>query len=183
MNILNIVDEQGKVIGEDTRENIHSKGLLHREIHVWFYTPNSEIIFQHRAKDKDTFPDLLDATVGGHVEVGSDFENTALKEMEEETGVIADKNHLRLVKTVRGNHFDPETSKTNNVIRKVFAYKFLGKPEGLKVEDDKSEGFEFWPIEKLEKASSKIEKKFIPSFLNAEHIAMYKSFLNLMKIA
>ena len=65
---LNIVDENDQIIGEDTRENIHRKGLLHREIHVWFYTPKSEIVFQHRAKNKDTFPDLLDATVGGHVE-------------------------------------------------------------------------------------------------------------------
>lgn len=60
------------------RENIHNQGLLHREIHVWFYTPKGEIIFQHRAKDKDTYPDLLDATVGGHVEINSDYENTAL---------------------------------------------------------------------------------------------------------
>ena len=70
---LNIVDENGEIIGENTRENIHNQGLLHREIHVWFYTPKGEIIFQHREKDKDTYPDLLDATVGGHVEIGSDF--------------------------------------------------------------------------------------------------------------
>lgn len=35
---LNIVDEDGNIIGEETRENIHKQGLLHREIHVWFYT-------------------------------------------------------------------------------------------------------------------------------------------------
>jgi len=62
---LNIVDEEGNIVGEETRENIHKNGLLHREIHVWLYTPNREIIFQHRAKDKDTYPDLLDASVGG----------------------------------------------------------------------------------------------------------------------
>ena len=78
---LNIIDEDGKIIGEETRENIHNRGLLHREIHVWFYTAKDEIIFQHREKDKDTYPDLLDATVGGHVEIGSDYENTALQEL------------------------------------------------------------------------------------------------------
>ena len=70
---LNIVGEQGKIISEETSESIHNKGLLHREIHIWFYAPESEIIFQHREKDKDTYPDLLDATVGGHVEIGSDL--------------------------------------------------------------------------------------------------------------
>lgn len=43
--MLNIIDENGKIIGKDTRENIHQKGLLHREINVYFYTPNGEIIF------------------------------------------------------------------------------------------------------------------------------------------
>jgi 16S rRNA (adenine1518-N6/adenine1519-N6)-dimethyltransferase len=62
--ILNVVDESGKILGEETRENIHRQGLLHKEIHVWLFTPNKEIVFQHRGKDKDTFPDLLDATVG-----------------------------------------------------------------------------------------------------------------------
>lgn len=177
--ILNVIDEQENVVGEDTRENIHQKGLLHREIHVWFYTPQGEIVFQHRAKDKDTFPDMLDATVGGHVEIGSNFEETALKEMEEETGVVANKADLKLVKTVRANHFDEATGKTNNVIRKVFAYKFTGKPDDLKIEEGKSEGFEFWSVERLEAISPEIEKKFIPSFLNVEHIEMYKKILSL----
>lgn len=39
---LNIVDESANIIGEETRENIHNQGLLHREIHVWFYTNGLE---------------------------------------------------------------------------------------------------------------------------------------------
>ena len=60
MSKLNIIDENGKIIGEDTRKNIHKNGLLHREINVYFYTPQGEIIFQHRSKNKETFPDLLE---------------------------------------------------------------------------------------------------------------------------
>jgi hypothetical protein len=40
---LNIVDENDKVIGEDTRNNIHKKGLLHREIHVWVFDSNGGV--------------------------------------------------------------------------------------------------------------------------------------------
>lgn len=177
--MLEIVDEQGNVVGKATREEIHQKGLLHREIHVWLYTPQGEIIFQHRAKDKETFPDMLDATVGGHVEPGDSFEATALKEMEEETGIKAKAEDLRLVKIVRSDYSDPATNKRNNTIRKVFAYKYVGDKNGLKIEKGKSEGFEFWPIEKLAKASPNDATRFIPSFLNQEHIEMYKSFLAL----
>lgn len=29
--LLNVVDEQGNIIGTETREKIHKEGLLHRE--------------------------------------------------------------------------------------------------------------------------------------------------------
>ena len=116
MGILNVVDEAGNIIGQDTRENIHKKGLLHREVHVWFYTPKGEIVFQLRGKNKDTFPDLLDASVGGHVELGSDYVDTALKETLEETGIGASKNELHLIKTLHKKGEDPVTGMINNVI-------------------------------------------------------------------
>lgn len=84
--MLEVVDENDNVIGFETRAKIHREGLLHREIHVWFLTPEGEIVFQHRAKDKDTYPDKLDATVGGHVESNMSYEDTAIKECKEETG-------------------------------------------------------------------------------------------------
>src|SRR3989338_9985388 len=102
---LNIVDEAGNIIGIDSRENIHQQGLLHRETHVWFYTPKGEIIFQHRAKDKDTYPDLLDATVGGHVEIGSDYLKTALAEVAEETGLKIAADDLRFITMVRSKNY------------------------------------------------------------------------------
>ncbi len=35
-NLLNIIDEEGNVIRQETREKIHKLGLLHQEINVWF---------------------------------------------------------------------------------------------------------------------------------------------------
>ena len=42
---LNVIDEQGNIIGEETREGIHREGLLHREIHVWLFNKKGEDIF------------------------------------------------------------------------------------------------------------------------------------------
>src|SRR5574343_530627 len=96
--LLDIVNENDEIIGQDTRENVHKFGLLHREIHIWFITPDGNMIFQHRAKDKDTYPDLLDATVGGHVDQGMTYEESAIKEMEEETGLKIDFKDLHFLK-------------------------------------------------------------------------------------
>lgn len=76
-----IVNEQDEVIGEEERSIIHQKGLLHREAHVIFITPDKKIIFQKRGLNKETYPGLLDWTVGGHVDSANDsYEQTAERE-------------------------------------------------------------------------------------------------------
>ena len=177
---LNIIDENGNITGEETRENIHKQGLLHREIHVWFYTPKGEILFQHRAKDKDTYPDLLDATVGGHVEIGVDYESAALQELEEETGISATKDNLAFIQIVRSKTHDKTTYMTNNVIRAVYAYRYDGKVENLKIEKGKAIGFEAWPLEKIFNISDEERKRFIPSILNNEVLDIFRKIKKLL---
>lgn len=167
---LEVVDENDNVIGLEIREKIHQEGLLHREIHVWFITPKREIIFQHRAKDKDTYPDLLDATIGGHVEPGMTYEETVLKEGEEETGITLDPNKLKLIRKMHKKTFDEVTGRTNNTIRSQYAYLFDGKIEDLKVESGKSIGFEAWLIESLSTLTPEDKRKFIPAILSQEFL-------------
>jgi isopentenyldiphosphate isomerase len=175
MNILNIVDKGGNIIGEETRENIHKKGLLHREVHVLFYTPNGEIIFQLRSKNKDTFPNKLDATVGGHVELNSDYIDTALKETQEETGLILKKENLKLIERLHKKVVDPVTKTTNNVLRGVFAYEHGVDADNLKAEDGESQGFEEWSIDKILNGLSEGEtKKFIPTLLDEDYLRIYR---------
>jgi isopentenyldiphosphate isomerase len=180
MRVLNIVDEEGKIIGEETRENIHKKGLLHREIHVWYYTSKKEIIFQLRGKHKDTFPNLLDATVGGHVELGESFEDAALKEMLEETGVKAKKDDLKQITTLRKKAKDNVTGMTNNALRNIYAYRYEGKLGDLEVEGDKGQGFEKYSIKRLLSGLTQEEKKrFIKSMLSEEYLDIYTKILAL----
>lgn len=163
--ILNTIDEKGNILGEATRQEIHEKGLLHAEVHVWFYTPDGQLIFQHRAKDKDTWPDLLDATVGGHVEIGDTYEQTALKEAEEETGVHINPEDIIFLRTTITNSYDEVTGMINHPRRNVYAYCYKGKLEDLQIEEGKALGFEAWPIEKLLNLSETEAVKFIPSIL------------------
>ncbi len=176
---LNIVDENGKIVGKETRKNIHKQGLLHQEIHVWFYTPKGEIIFQHRAKDKDTYPDLLDATVGGHIEIEADYESTALQELKEETGINVIKDDLTFVQMVRIKTYDRVTKMTNNVIRAVYAYCYSGRIGDLKVEEGETVGFEVWPFRKIFNISSKNRKRFIPDVLGHEALNILRKIQKL----
>jgi isopentenyldiphosphate isomerase len=169
--ILNIVDENDAIIGEETRENIHKHGLLHREIHVYFISPKKEIIFQHRAKDKDLYPDLLDATVGGHVEPGDSYEETALKETEEETGIKIKFSDLIPINKIKICFTDKATNKINNIFNTRYAYIYRGNIKDLKIEPGKALGFEVWPLDKLLNLTAEEKARFIPyvfSFVTKE---------------
>jgi isopentenyl-diphosphate Delta-isomerase len=163
LEYLNIVDEDDNIIGQESREKIHSEGLLHREIHVYFITPDREVIFQHRAKDKDIYPDLLDATVGGHVDLGDTYQGAAIREIKEETGLNVTMDDLVFLnKTRKKASLDKATGKINNAWRESYIYNFKGELSDLKTEKGKALGFELWSLEKLKDISEEEKKRFIP---------------------
>ncbi len=180
--ILEVIDEDDKVVGLQTRSKIHKDGLLHREIHIWFITPQGEIIFQHRAKNKDTYPDKLDATVGGHVEPKMSYEETAVKECKEETGIDIDLSKLTFLRKMRKESFDEVTKLTNNTIRSQYAYLYEGPISDLKVEEGKAEGFEAWKIDDLPNLSEEDKKKFINLILSDDMLAIFKEVKNTLII-
>ncbi|MEI6529402.1 MAG: NUDIX domain-containing protein [Candidatus Falkowbacteria bacterium] len=163
--LLNIVDDNDEIIGEVSREEIHRLGLRHREIHVYFVTPSRELILQHRAKNKDTYPDLLDATVGGHVEIGHSYEDTVLKECEEETGIKLELSDLIFIDKIKRESKDITTGKNNKVYGCRYLYIYRGDLKDLKIEEGKALGFELWPIESLLTLSEEEKSRFIPYIL------------------
>ncbi len=170
---LDIINEKDEVVGRELRSKIHKDGLLHREVHIWFVTPKGEIIFQHRAKDKETYPDKLDATVGGHVEIGATYEETALKEGKEETGVDINPQKLHFLAKQKKYMVDGATGLINNSMRAQFAYLYDELLEGLVVEKGKALGFEAWKIEALHTLSAEDKEKFIPVCLEEDILALY----------
>jgi len=177
---LNVVDENDSAIGEETRENIHKKGLLHQEIHVWVYNDKGEILFQRRSLDKDTHPGLLTASASGHVELNKDYKEAALKELKEETGISAKKEDLVFLKMVRSKTYDNLTGNINNVIRAVYTYKYQGDPRKLEIEEGEAIGFEFWPLEKIFNITEKEEKQFIPSVFSKQMLDIFKEIKKLL---
>ncbi len=180
--MLEVIDNEDTVIGLETRTKIHQNGLRHREIHIWFFTPRGEIIFQHRAKDKDTYPDKLDATVGGHVEPGMTYEETAVKECEEETGINIDLVKLVFLTKMKTESFDKATGLTNNTIRSQYAYLYDGDIGDLRVEEGKAEGFEAWKIDNLFNLSKKDKDKFIPLILHENMLNLFNEARHLFLI-
>lgn len=140
--ILEVVNEQNEVIGTATREEIHKKGLWHREVHVWVYKKSGEILLQQRGLRKDSNPGKFDVSVGGHLEVGCSYRETAIRELQEETGLKARPDELVFLAAFKKYSHGPcaQTGAINNVFKEYYAYGFDGdtmhiSPEEGEVED------------------------------------------------
>ncbi len=160
-NKFEVVNENDEVIDLEEKETIRKKGLLLRVALVWFFTPKGEIIFQHRSPNKDIHPDKLDGTVGGKVEPGHSYEETAIAETAEETGVIVKKEELIYLSKVRRSVFDEERRINDNNFTTHFAYCYKGDVKNLKIEEGKSLGFEVWAIDEFLSLSEEKKKIFI----------------------
>ncbi len=87
------------------RARAHAEGILHGASHVFVCRKKNgeiEVLLQRRALCKDSFPGCLDISSAGHIERGSDFLDTAMKEMSEELGlsVLGDDLVELLMQTV-----------------------------------------------------------------------------------
>lgn len=174
MEKLNILDEQGNIIGQEYRDVIHQKGLLHGEVHVWCVTPDNELIFQHRAKDKDTYPNLLDATAGGHVDLGETYDESAIKELKEETGLEAGVDDLIFLRTEIKNSYDEVTGMTNHPRRNIYLLRNKVNIEDLTIEYGKAIGFVSYPLAKLFNLDVQEASEFIPTLLDEEGLSLFK---------
>jgi isopentenyl-diphosphate delta-isomerase type 1 len=179
MSELNIVNENDEIIGKDTRENIHKSGLLHREIHIWIFNDKGEILLQRRSETKDTYPGLLDVSVGGHVEIGDDYEKTAIRELAEEVGINAGKDDLIFLNKLRRNAVDSKTGMKNNTIRKIFAYKYSGSVADLKLEIGEATSLEFWPLDKILNLTEKEKKDFVPALADGSFSGVFEKLKSL----
>jgi len=88
--MLPVVEENGLVIGQAPRKEIHSGSkLLHPVIHLHILNRSSELFLQKRSMKKDLLPGMWDTAVGGHVDYGELLEAALYREAFEELGFSA----------------------------------------------------------------------------------------------
>ena len=81
------------------KSEAHKKGLFHASIHVWIFDHNKNILIQKRVANKDTYPNMWDISVAGHIAAGELPINSALREVEEEVGLVLNKRQLIFIGT------------------------------------------------------------------------------------
>ncbi|MDX3087958.1 NUDIX domain-containing protein [Streptomyces jietaisiensis] len=85
--ILDIVDEHDRVLGQAPRGEAYARGLRHRCVFVLARDAEDRVFVHRRTPTKLVFPSLHDMFVGGVVGAGESYDEAALREAEEELGV------------------------------------------------------------------------------------------------
>lgn len=85
--IFDIVDDEDRVIGQATREEVHRRRLLHRSVHVYVFSSAGELYLQKRSRQKDLYAGKWTGSASGHLEPGESYESAARRELEEELGI------------------------------------------------------------------------------------------------
>lgn len=174
--LLDVVDEDGKVIESRDRYEVHAHGLLHKEIHVWFFDKDKNIFFQKRGIEKSS-SGMLDATVGGHVDSGENFTQAAIRETKEELGIHIECSDLIPVKKFRNISHDFKNKKVNNFLREIFlCKKVLSDSQIIKEVSVKGVDFKKFSFTELDNLKD-IEVKKFDQFILTDEIPEVRKFL------
>ncbi len=102
---VDILDEKGGYTGKRAlKSEAHRKGLFHPTVHVWFYTPNRQILLQKRGRNKRSFPLKWDVSVAGHVMAGEKILDAAVREIHEEIGLEVAPSALKAIGIFPAKH-------------------------------------------------------------------------------
>lgn len=85
--LLDIVNENDKVIGQKPRNEVHSSNeFIHRAAHVFVFNYRGEILLQKRSLKKEQYAGFW-GDIAGHIDSGEGYEESARRELKDEVGI------------------------------------------------------------------------------------------------
>jgi len=112
--IVALVDENDEIVGESRRLDVHLKGFMHREVAVAIVNSKGQMLMHKRADNGQ-----WDPSAAGHFPKDFSYEEAAVKEVEEELGIMIEQSELKeICYQVFRNRIDD--AKDNNRFVKAF---------------------------------------------------------------
>ena len=76
-NLIDVINNKGKVIRKLDSETVHQKGLLHQAVHILVVDEQGRLFIRKRSKNKKLYPGVLSSSVGAHIPTGNNADMTA----------------------------------------------------------------------------------------------------------
>ncbi|MEK7150726.1 MAG: NUDIX domain-containing protein [Patescibacteria group bacterium] len=152
MEYLNFVDDSDNVLGIASFDDVYSKALPHRIVHVLLFNNEGEMAIQLRSEKKTFCPRHWSTAVGGHVQAGESYEDAAQREYQEELGVVSDLQFLD-----KFIYSDARMKKFLGIFKAIYPGPFQINPE----EVDRVEYFKIDEIKRMIKKGEKFHPELI----------------------
>lgn len=108
IELVDIVDQKGRVIGKATRDQVYKDGLLHPAVNIVVINKNGQIFIQRRSLRK-ILPLYWDISASEHLKFGESFESAATRGLREELSIETP------VKLLFGKHIQNNEYKSQNI--------------------------------------------------------------------
>jgi len=157
IEMLDVVDEQDEVVGQDFKSNKIEKGFISRVAAVFLVDSKGKFIITKRSEEKKIDPGLYDLAAVGSVMAGESYEEGMRRELQEELSIECDLEML--------DKFYWEKENDGKIL-KFFCAVFLGRTNEMPVLNEEVAGFKKMSLEEIKKETMVNPEKFCPGFLN-----------------
>jgi len=148
------MDEYIELLNKDNQPNgqrilkseAHQKGLYHASVHIWFYTKDKQVLIQKRHSSKNTFPNLWDVSVAGHISFQEQAIKAAIREVQEEIGLTISENRLRNIGTSSHRHIHSEAL-IDHELHHLYIYPLPVELDELKIQQEEVAEIKLIPID------------------------------------
>ena len=133
-SFLDVVDENDKVIGKTTWEEMNRKNLRVRSSAVLVFNSEGKLFVHKRSKNLPTHPGMYDVKLGGLVDSGETYKEAAERELWEEAGI----ENCKLEFLAKHS--------TANINREIYRTVYDGK---MKLQEDEIESGRFMSMDEI----------------------------------
>lgn len=92
--LLDIIDQTGRVIGKSPRSKVYKEGLLHSAVNIIIVNKKGQIFIQRRSPKK-LLPLYWDISASEHVKSGESYKSAAIRGLKEELSITVSVKLLR----------------------------------------------------------------------------------------
>jgi isopentenyldiphosphate isomerase len=104
IELWDVLDSYGNKTGRlhERGSGVMNSGEYHLVVHVWVINSKNEFLISKRASNKKPYPNMWECT-GGSAVAGDDSITTAIKEVNEELGIVLEEKNGQIFKRyIRG---------------------------------------------------------------------------------
>jgi len=159
---IDVLSSEGNLTGEvSLKSEAHKKGLWHASAQVWIVDRNQNVLLQKRAQNKDSYPNLWDISVAGHLSAKDSPISAAQREVKEEIGLDLSVEQFRFLKRIKRSKI-PKKGFWDNEFNYLFAVKCDIFISELKLQEEEVTAVQLVPLNEFQKKIKESSQIFVP---------------------